>query len=56
MLTFLAVSYLADIRNRQHFFEEFAEKKGFNPLVAENWYSIPFREIAAHQVCLPKYN
>eukprot|EP00026_Physarum_polycephalum_P003234 Phypoly_transcript_03244.p1 GENE.Phypoly_transcript_03244~~Phypoly_transcript_03244.p1 ORF type:complete len:742 (+),score=88.29 Phypoly_transcript_03244:221-2446(+) len=34
-----------DVNNRRKFFEDYAAKKGFDPLIAENWYSIRRRDI-----------
>lgn len=36
--------------NRRQFFEEFAAKKGFNPLSAENWYSVNRKDILKKRV------
>eukprot|EP00026_Physarum_polycephalum_P001933 Phypoly_transcript_01936.p1 GENE.Phypoly_transcript_01936~~Phypoly_transcript_01936.p1 ORF type:complete len:910 (+),score=132.37 Phypoly_transcript_01936:109-2838(+) len=33
-------NYWDSTQNRRQFFEKFAEDRGFNPLVAENWYSV----------------
>lgn len=36
--------------NRRRFFEDFAETKGFEPLLAENWYSITSKDIKRNKV------
>lgn len=38
--------------NRRKFFENYARKKGFDPLVAENWYSEPIHHIMASPVII----
>lgn len=38
---FLAENHWSDDGNRKKFFMELAKEKGFDPLVAENWHSIP---------------
>lgn len=36
--------------NRRKFFENFATKHGFNPLVPKDWYNYPRKRIIATQV------
>eukprot|EP00026_Physarum_polycephalum_P002865 Phypoly_transcript_02874.p1 GENE.Phypoly_transcript_02874~~Phypoly_transcript_02874.p1 ORF type:complete len:846 (+),score=138.45 Phypoly_transcript_02874:54-2591(+) len=33
--------YWTDVKNRRKFFEDVARKRGFDPLIPENWYSVP---------------
>lgn len=33
-------------KSRRLFFEMFAEKRKFNPSIADNWYSVTWRDIA----------
>lgn len=39
-LIYCAVKYWADLQNRRKLFIDFAEAKGFDPLVGENWYNV----------------
>jgi hypothetical protein len=39
-----------DLGKRRQFFARIAKKRGFDPLVAKNWYSITSREIIAQKV------
>jgi len=39
--------YWKDAQHRRDFFLDVAKKKGFNPLVAENWYPLSFSELAS---------
>lgn len=39
-----------DVRNRRSFLIKFAKKQGFDPLVAENWYSVPGKILKASKV------
>ena len=39
--------------NRRNFFEEFAREKGFDPLVADNWYRLPRDQIVEVKVSIP---
>lgn len=42
-----------DPENRRKFFDNFAQKKGFDPNIAENWYhGITSAEIMQEKVCL----
>jgi hypothetical protein len=45
-------SYWKDPKNGRIFFENFAEKQGFDPLVAINWYSVDHVDVEAYQVYL----
>jgi len=36
------------VNNLREYFDNFAKQRGFDPLVAENWYSVPFRR--AHSI------
>lgn len=38
------------MKNRRNFFDSFAMKKGFDPLVPNNWYSVSLKAIKAHKV------
>lgn len=49
-LTFNSANYWRDPANRRKFFENFARKKGFSPLVIENWYSVTKEAIFAEKV------
>lgn len=35
---------------KRMFFEEFAQKKGFDPLVPKNWYSVTHNDILKEKV------
>eukprot|EP00026_Physarum_polycephalum_P001669 Phypoly_transcript_01671.p1 GENE.Phypoly_transcript_01671~~Phypoly_transcript_01671.p1 ORF type:complete len:1064 (+),score=159.93 Phypoly_transcript_01671:260-3193(+) len=37
--------YWNDIANRKRFFDDFAEKRKFDPLISENWYNITEQEV-----------
>lgn len=50
LLTFDTGSYWLEKANQKWFFEKFAEKWKFNPLVPQNWYSITLPAINAQQV------
>lgn len=39
------------MKARQLFFSLFAKEKGFDPLVPENWYSVPSEELLSSKVC-----
>ena len=39
-----------DVRNRRKFFEAYARRQGFDPLVAVNWYSQSRDKILAVKV------
>lgn len=38
--------YWLDIENRRKYFTDYARGKGFDPLIAENWYHIPSKSVA----------
>lgn len=49
---FLA-NFLADKNNARNIFIRFANKRGFDPLVAHNWYTVTQEEVITSQkVCL----
>lgn len=41
---------VGQVENRKKFFENFAKKKGFDPLEPENWYSQPLSNFMAEKV------
>ncbi len=43
-----------DVLNRKQFFVEFAANKGFDPFVAQNWYSVSAKEILNSKVSKKK--
>ncbi len=45
VLIFCTGNYWSDAHNRRNFFVEFATKKGFDPLVAENWNIVKTKDI-----------
>ena len=46
----LAGQHWKQPQNRRKFFTDFASKSGFDPLVADNWYSIVKETIQAEKV------
>jgi hypothetical protein len=34
-----------DLSQRRKFFDQYAESKNFDPLIAENWYPVSFRDL-----------
>jgi hypothetical protein len=36
--------------NRRKFFEEYAREKGFDPLIADNWYQQSIKDVVAKKV------
>lgn len=46
----LLVEYWESIENRRNFFEDYAEKHAFDPLIASNWYSQSKENIMATKV------
>jgi hypothetical protein len=42
----------ADEKERRQFFIDLAATKGFNPFVAENWYSITAEQVRREKVCI----
>ena len=50
-IIYVAAKYWQEGRSIKKFFDEFAQKKGFDPLIAKNWYLVSVAEIlAAHKV------
>lgn len=47
--------YWANARNRRHFFERFAADKGFDPLIAQNWYSITHEQLDEYKVLADEF-
>lgn len=43
------VNYWKNIDHRRNFFKDIAETLGFDPLIAQNWYSVPHSSIFAHK-------
>lgn len=52
MLIFCVGSYWNDANNRRRFFEKFAEKEGFDPLLASNWYLTEYSSFQALRVAV----
>jgi len=48
-------NYWQDTQNKLEFFETFAKKKHFDPLVAENWYTISHQELRYFARSQPSY-
>ena len=48
-------SHWDSIVNRRHFFTNMAERMHFDPLVADNWYSIPMSVVKSFKVFAPLY-
>eukprot|EP00026_Physarum_polycephalum_P017294 Phypoly_transcript_18470.p1 GENE.Phypoly_transcript_18470~~Phypoly_transcript_18470.p1 ORF type:complete len:117 (-),score=15.28 Phypoly_transcript_18470:184-534(-) len=46
-------SFWQDIDNQRKFCVQFAESRSLNPLIAENWYSIPADEFLAEEIIGP---
>jgi hypothetical protein len=42
--------YWFDVGNRRNFFEKFAARHGFDPLIAENWYTVSKESIIKTKV------
>lgn len=40
MFVLLLEGFWSDLKNRKAYFDKYAERHGFDPLVPENWYSI----------------
>jgi hypothetical protein len=38
-------------KNMRKFLEDFAKKRKFDPLVAENWYNVSKEDISQYKVC-----
>jgi hypothetical protein len=49
------VHYWKELGNRKEFFDNLARENGFDPLVAENWYSITRKMIEQKKVCKNKF-
>lgn len=39
-----------DQTNRRNLLESFAKERGFDPLIADNWYNIPYKAWASMKV------
>jgi hypothetical protein len=39
-----------ELRNRRKFFETYARRNDFNPLIPENWYSIDIERVVSEKV------
>lgn len=51
--SFIIVGYFSENpENKRKFLDNFAKQKGFDPLIAENWYTIQISDIKEEQVCL----
>jgi hypothetical protein len=44
--------YWAKPENRKNFFVEFAKERGFDPEIAENWYSVDLSDMRKKKVTL----
>jgi hypothetical protein len=44
-------NYWMEEKNRRGFFETYAQQMGFNPLIAQNWYSVTDRSFVGLRVC-----
>lgn len=49
-------SYYGSEVNRRLFFNNFAKIKGFDPLIAQNWYSVTSEELTSHKVLIFIFN
>jgi hypothetical protein len=49
-VTSILGNYYRDIGKRKVFFERFAKRNGFDPLIADNWYSVQISTICAQKV------
>lgn len=47
---FFIIAAYYKVENRRKFFEEYAKKNNFDPLVTENWYSQPYDKIMSTKV------
>ena len=43
-------SHWHDIVNRRRYFEQYAHSRGFDPLIAERWYSVQVGDLLTHKV------
>lgn len=51
--SFIIVGYFSENpENKRKFLDNFAKQRGFDPLIAENWYTIQISDIKEEQVCL----
>ena len=46
-----AGNYWEHPKNLRNFFERFATSNSFDPLVSDNWYSVPRRLLLEYPVC-----
>lgn len=46
----IIAGFWRDVNNRKHFFENYAKKRGFDPLSASHWYKQPIEKIGAEKV------
>lgn len=44
------VAYWQAVANRRKFFVDIADDKGFDPMVADNWYALTLEEVIQHKV------
>lgn len=51
-LTFMAGNHWSSSANRRGFMDSLAKKFGFEPLVPENWYSVPINAVTDEKVKL----
>jgi hypothetical protein len=49
---FILVNHWQNKHNRRLFFEHYAEKNGFDPLIPDNWYTVPYSDIVAFKVSI----
>ena len=47
---YFLVGYYEDVRKRREFFDVFARNKGFDPHIAENWYTISRDDVFQSEV------
>jgi hypothetical protein len=52
IIYFFPVGYWSSPQNRRLFFIRYAEKHGFDPLIASNWYSLSFTHLRKERVSL----
>lgn len=48
--------YYHDIANQRAFFDDFAAKQGFDPLISHNWYSVSTVEIKLEKVIINSFS
>lgn len=51
----LTVGYWEEILNRKDFFNNFAQRHAFDPLIPENWYSVSTEAILGMEVSSLSY-